>query len=355
MAATARPAARAVACTRGRRRCSRLRAQPDGAALGRVADEVMMEALAECPGTDDTMALIYMRRGYRASDDGTAAVETGHYKVGRTSCTNAADRKTDGSMPTTSRPIAQWRVPLSRAAELEARVHAALAVFNIKLGHGREWFTLRKLIRADSELYDALAVHEELLLRMIDGCLLQRHEPIPLRTKRAANVTAEPPAPKRAATVALCDDLTGRMLAEWVPPINTPPQAMVLALRRAVKACEDPPPRMHGKASDDTAKSSRIALSIAAAFKRYTGWEGADLLQIRDDPLLKRHLKASSRVECRLFQAGSDCGAGSGSQALGWCAAVAKVTAVADGDCVVVKARIGADEYEWSAEWAARQ
>lgn len=318
---------------------------------GDVDEAALLEALERAEDQEASSSFIYIRRGYRASDEGTGVVETGHFKVGRTSRPNVADRNTDGSMPTSSRPIAQWRVPANRAVELEARVHAALAAFNIKLDHGREWFTVRKVIGNNSEFFDSLALHEQWLVAIIDGCLLIRHEPVspPVTTEK-------PPAKRRRSAIDPGNDaVLKKMLATWNPPVNHPPTEMVEALRRAVKACTDLPPRRIKPASDKTAKSTRLALNVAAVFRRYTEWDGRDVMDIIKEPVLKRFLDASKVAECRLFGAGSDCGGGSGSQALGWCAGVAELVATRAGTNVTVRMNIGEQVYEWRVEWADTQ
>ena len=49
------------------------------------------------PGATAKEAYIYLRRGYRASDDGTESIPSGHYKVGVTGHSDVGKRKTDGS------------------------------------------------------------------------------------------------------------------------------------------------------------------------------------------------------------------------------------------------------------------
>lgn len=275
--------------------------------------------MAAPPDTAAKEAYIYLRRGFRASDDGTESIPSGHYKVGATGYADVGKRRTDGSLPVTSHPIAKWRVPAADVYHLERQVHTALADLNIKLDNGREWFTWRKVLRGDHELWDALETHERWLLAIIDGCLLVRHEPVgprqrsppPQRTAVASHTSER----KRAATDR--DQLASRMLATWHPPSNHPPEAMTRALAEAISTCETVPPGMKGLPSAKTAKSSRIALYIAAAFKRYTQWDGLEISQLREQHDLKQYLVASKAHERRLFSGGSDCGAGSGSQAIG--------------------------------------
>lgn len=323
---------------------------------GGVSDEAMMEAVPH--------KFIYLRRGIRASDDGTDAVVNGHYKVGVTGKDDVNQRKTDGSLPAQSYAIAQWRVPGDCAQELEKEVHAMLAHLNIALDRGgREWFTWRKVLK-DGELWEDLDTQERWLLAMIDGCLLTRHERVPApckqsrpsqtpsdASKRALDQGAES-APARARTDTHDTEkatLTRLMLDTWRPPTNAPPVEMRQALRDAVKGCTDPPTQH--RASDGTAKSSRIALNIAAVFKRYTEWDGRDIWAIRENKALKKFLDASKPEECRIFGAGSDCGAGSGSQSIRWSSHVAKLSAATEGERVAVRLVVGGKEYVWRAEW----
>jgi hypothetical protein len=341
-----------------------------------------MADLAEGADARDGFAFIYLRRGFRASDDGTESIPSGHFKVGATCHADVGKRKTDGSLPTTSQPTAKWRVPASERYELEKKVHAALAELNIKLDSGREWFTWRKVLKEDGAAWDDLRAHERWLLAIIDGCLLVRHEPVEAprasapRTRtaprtsaprtRAAPRTRTAPrtsAPRtraapRASTPrkrsAAHSELAVQMLAHWRAPANHPPDAMVRALADAVRACERVPRGMRGRASEKTARSSRIALYIAAAFKRYTSWNGSDVCEIRTTPALKRYLDAAKTHECSLFSGGSDCGAGSGMQALGWVGAltnVLKLDATTEGDHVFVRVRTEGAQYAWRVEW----
>ena len=314
--------------------------------------------MAAPPDTAAKEAYIYLRRGFRASDDGTESIPSGHYKVGATGYADVGKRKTDGSLPVTSHPIAKWRVPAADVYHLERQVHTALAALNIKLDNGREWFTWRKVLRGDHELWDALETHERWLLAIIDGCILVRHEPVgprqrsppPQRTAVASHTSER----KRAATDR--DQLASRMLATWHPPSNHPPEAMTRALAEAISTCETVPPGMKGLPSAKTAKSSRIALYIAAAFKRYTQWDGLEISQLREQHDLKQYLVASKAHERRLFSGGSDCGAGSGSQAIGWVASLTpsvRLVARTEDDRVLVQLLAGGANHVWSVEWSA--
>ena len=312
--------------------------------------------MAAPPDTAAKEAYIYLRRGFRASDDGMESIPSGHYKVGATGHADVGKRKTDGSLPVTSHPIAKWRVPVADVYHLERRVHAALADLNIKLDNGREWFTWRKVLQRDHELWDALATHERWLLAIIDGCLLVRHEPVGPRQRspppRCTVATPRATERKRAATDR--DPLAARMLATWHPPSNHPPDAMTRALADAISACETVPRGMRGLASAKTAKSSRIALYIAAAFKRYTPWDGTEISQLREQPALKQYLVASKAHERRLFSGGSDCGAGSGSQAIGWVASLApsvRLVARTEDGRVLVRVFAGGVRHDWSVDW----
>lgn len=334
------------------------------ACWGGVDDDVMTEALDMVEH-----AYLYMRRGYRASDDGTKSIPSGHFKVGATCHADVRKRKVDGSLPATSHPVAKWRVPADRVYELERQVHGVLGSLNIRLDNGREWFTWRKVLDRNSPLWGDLDAQERWTLALIDGCLLSRHEPVevpPTRTRESrapARRESRTPAQRESRTpgrtpssaAGEVDALTATMLRTWLPPQNQPPQEMVAALQRAVRASESFPPGMKGRASVKTAKSSRIALNVAASFKRYTDWDGLDVADIGAEPL-KRHLRASKAHECRLFGAGSDCGQGSGSQALGWARHVVSISVTenewhgTDGQ-VVVHMDDGETEYEWEVEF----
>jgi hypothetical protein len=140
------------------------------------------------------------------------------------------------------------------------------------------------------------------------------------------------------------------------PAEQPPPEAMTRALAEAISRCETVPPGMKGLPSAKTAKSSRITLYIAAAFKRYTQWDGLDISQLREQHDLKQYLVASKAHERRLFSGGSDCGAGSGSQAIGWVASLApsvRLVARTEDDRILVQLFSGGANHVWSVGWSA--
>lgn len=347
---------------------------------GDISDELMLSALEateqreeqEEGGQKAGYDYIYIRRGRRASKNGTDIEFPGHYKIGTTTHSDVKKRHTDGTLPVQSYPIAKWRVPADRAYQLETEVHAKLDHLRIDIdgGHGArrglEWFTWRKVLVEDSTLWKDLDTQEQWFIGIIDGILLIRHErvPPPEPSGSSAKSPGGPRGAKRARTgggksagakgTTDLSPLTKTMLETWIPPTNSPPVDMRAALQRAVQNCQDLPKGSQGKASDSTARSSRIALNLAAAFKRYTEWDGRDIWQIRDDAALKRFLDASKPKECLIYGAGSDCGAGSGSQAILWTKHVANLVAETEGERVAVRMVIGGQEYVWHAEWEAR-
>ena len=323
---------------------------------GGVSDDTMESAME---GMDEPAAaqthFIYLRRGMRASDDGGQKVQNGHYKIGRTKEDDVSRRKTDGSMPASSYPIAKWSVPSDKACELETQLHDLFADLRIELGSGREWFTWQKVLDQSKGMCKDFATQEKYLVTMIDGSLGIRHEPVeppvdaPGKRKRRRQVRGAPPA--RRNKKGADDGLTKLMLDTWHPPTNSPPEAMLRALRDAILDCTILPPRARGRASKTTAKSSRIVVNLAAAFMRYTEWDGRSIDDIRQNAKLKQYLSASACVENRLFDAGSDCGNESGSQGINWVHHVAALSAQKTEDHVFVRMIIGEKTYVWNAQW----
>ena len=131
------------------------------------------------PGEQESQyEYIYLRRGYRPSDDGAVKVWSGHYKIGKTKYVDVKKRQPDGSNPARSQPIAKWPVQHDRCAGVETMLKERLGYLNINLGKGgKEWFTMRLMMSEDkTALWNNMEMHEDHFIALIDFYTGVRHE-----------------------------------------------------------------------------------------------------------------------------------------------------------------------------------